>query len=126
MQLALWTAAVAVGQGGLFLAAVLPGSSLAFTVAPTVVVRPATGAVVQRRRTENDEGCRVLLRTSAAVAAAAAEGQGTFSRLVSPRVPAASASGSSLRVAADVEYDIDMPPMGNNGVYNVMDERQYK
>jgi hypothetical protein len=28
--------------------------------------------------------------------------------------------------AADVEADIDMPELGNDGVYHILDERQYK
>jgi hypothetical protein len=29
-------------------------------------------------------------------------------------------------VSADVEADLDMPELGNDGVYHIMDERQYK
>jgi hypothetical protein len=33
---------------------------------------------------------------------------------------------SKLHVATDIAAELDMPELGNDGVYHIMDERQYK
>jgi hypothetical protein len=51
----------------------------------------------------------------------------THTNVDSPKPKSSSSSSSCLSVASSpTDVDVDMPELGKEGVYHIMDERQYK